>query len=305
MRAPLTVGKGTTNITSPPNLPTHRRRTSSLSSIDNALAHASSTVTNVATNIKRALHLRSSSKASASRIEPLQYGQSNKSRTTSPTSTSTTRFSGRSAQYPGAAGGPPNLPLPRLPPPPSLIPSTSYSSLNSSKSHSSASSENIQEGQNNLPAGVPVGRDRDLLMWRTEADADRRAGFICTTDRDFAALRLRTEDDCEDLSFEELQQYINAGGKPTIGSLLAQPRAVVEHRNKKNPIMHQAPVECVSLSSLATAASLSLYSSLLTSRSTADVLYRLGRLDDLNRYQTREVGLDSNRRRSRKQSWVG
>lgn len=256
--------------------PTHRRRTSSLTSIDKFFS-GETTGGSIASTLKRALHLRSSSKASlfpsSSKGFDTRSTRANSSvraRSRSPSPTPSTRTSHSDVfQFPGAVGAPPNIPLPLLPPPPSLIPSTSLSSLTSSTSSSrsryaqhgsqsenvnhrsrssssasSSSSFNDVKGDKALP-GVPVGRDRDLLMWRTEAMTNRRAGFICTTEHDLAALRLRTEDDGagEPLSWEEFGLFLDKGGKESlsIGNVLVQPRSEVKFKDRSA----HTPVECV------------------------------------------------------------
>lgn len=277
-----TSSRITTSSSPSSGLPGQRRRTSSLTSIDKVFAEAGETI---ASTLKRALHLRSSSKVSPfpfSRSFDTSSTRANssvraQSRSRSPSPTPYTSSLNGGFQFPEAIGAPPSIPLPFLPPPPSLIPFapslssrsilSSHSSLKQTSSRentrsrsssssssslslsfsSSANSEIDQKGDKNLP-GVPVGRDRDLLMWRTEEMDNRRAAFVCTMENDLAALRLRTEDDDDEfLSWEQFGRFLDVGGKEAIGSVLVQSRSQVQTGDRSQHPLRHAPVECVDM----------------------------------------------------------
>ena len=85
----------------------------------------------------------------------------------------------------------------------------------------------------NLTPGEPVGTPRDLLMWKTDEDYLRREGFLCGTAEDYAELRLRAPDDDPDYyAAPEPQRCVDELGI-VYKSALTRPRDEIAMNSKK------------------------------------------------------------------------
>lgn len=193
----------------------HRRRTSSLSSLDNVISSASNSISKLVKRSIKHTHNNPSEKPLPPPPTDPDY-----------TPKQDARACARRLSW--VHNGPPNI----------CLLETLPSYFDSRGHHAPTLSH--KEDANPIP-GEPIGTPRDLLMWKTDQDYLRREGFLCNTVEDFAELRLRVPDDDEDYyAVPEPQRCVDEFGN-VYGDVLTRPRdEIVMNSKKKKELREQA-----------------------------------------------------------------
>lgn len=197
----------TINAPSSRGKPTHRRRTSSLSSLDSVINSASSSISKFVKRTIKHAHNNSSEK-------PLPPPPAD------PNYTPKKGVPARARRLSWVQNGPPNICL--------LETLPSYFDSQVRCAHPANHQDNTS-----LVPGEPVGTPRDLLMWKTDEDYLRREGFLCNSMEDFAELRLRAPDDDDEPSTPPASQKCVDEFGNVYGAVLARPRDEIAMNSKK------------------------------------------------------------------------